>query len=312
MAQTEPDQGEMILDDDPFVILDPRFAPLVVQGGRAERLWTGSKWTEGPAWFDAGYLVWSDIPGNRMMRWDEATNAVSVFRHPAASSNGNTVDREGRLVTCEQHPRRVARTEVDGSTTVLAAAFDGKRFNSPNDVVVKSDGTIWFTDPSYGVGGEGYEGVREMEGCHVYRADPATGDVRQMTSDFYMPNGLAFSPDESLLYIVDTGGTNFPEAPNHVRRFAVGPDGTLSGGEELLAIAKLHDGLRVDSEGRLWCANEEGVHCHAPDGTLLGKLRLPERASNLTFGGQSGNWLLITATTSVYRVPVNARAARHP
>ncbi len=291
-----------------YEVTDPNFATLTMPGGRAERLWTGGTWTEGPAWVD-GYLVWSDIPSNRLLRWHEATGQTSVFRHPAASSNGNTVDREGRLVTCEQHPRRIARTETNGTITVIADRFAGKRFNSPNDVVVKSDGTIWFTDPSYGVGGPGYEGEREMEGCHVYRADPATGEVRQMTHDFYMPNGLAFSPDESLLYIVDTGATNFPEAPNHIRRFTVGPDGTLSGGEEFIAIAKLHDGLRVDSEGRLWCANEEGVHCHASDGTILGKLRLPERASNLTFGGKNGQTLFITATTSVYKVPVNARSA---
>ena len=290
-----------------YEVVDPRFGALTVAGGRAERLWTGGTWTEGPAWLD-GFLVWSDIPGNLMMRWDEGTNAVSLFRHPAASANGNTVDPQGRLVTCEQFPRRIARTETDGSTTVLASQYNGKRFNSPNDVVVQSDGTVWFTDPSYGVGGDGYEGVREIDGCHVYRADPATGEVWQVTTDFIMPNGLAFSPDESLLYIVDTGSTNFPDGPNHVRRFAVGPDGTLSGGEVLLNTAKLHDGLRVDRDGRLWCANEEGVHCHAPDGTLLGKLRLPERASNLCFGGADGGWLLITATTSVYRVPVKAQS----
>ena len=299
------------LDGAVYATVDPRFNALTVPSGRAERLWTGGTWTEGPAWL-AGFLVWSDIPSNSMLRWDEATNTVSLFRYPALSSNGNTVDREGRLVTCEQHLRRVARTEPDGTTTVLASHYNGQRFNSPNDVVVKSDGTIWFTDPSYGVGGEGYEGVREMDGCHVYRAGPAMGEIRQMTTDFTMPNGLAFSPDESLLYIVDTGSTNFEGAPNHIRRFSVGPDGTLSGGEVLLNTAKLHDGLRVDSAGRLWCANEEGVHCHAPDGTLLGKLRLPERASNLTFGGANGGWLLITATTSVYRVPVNARAATRP
>ena len=294
------------LNEPVYEALDPRFDALTVPGGRAERLWTGGTWTEGPAWLAAGCLVWSDIPANLMLRWDEATNAVSLFRHPSQGANGNTVDHAGRLVTCEQHPRRIARTERDGATTVLAASFQGKRFNSPNDVVVKSDGTVWFTDPSYGVGGDGYQGQREIDGCHVYRADPATGEVTQMTTDFVMPNGLAFSPDESLLYIVDTGSTNFDGAPNHVRRFEVGPDATLAGGEVFLATAKLHDGLRIDSAGHLWCANEEGVHCHAPDGTLIGKLWLPERASNLTFGGRDGRSLLITATTSVYRVPVNA------
>ena len=187
------------LEGSAYGAVDPRFDLLTVPGGQAERLWTGGIWTEGPAWMAAGYLLWSDIPNNLMMRWDEAANAVTLFRHPAASANGNTIDREGRLVTCEQNPRRIARTEADGSTTVLAIHFQGKRFNSPNDVVVKSDGTIWFTDPSYGVGGEGYQGVREMDGCHVYRADLATGEARQMTTDMVMPNGLAFSPDEALL-----------------------------------------------------------------------------------------------------------------
>lgn len=287
-----------------YEVLDPRFTPLAVPGGRAERLWTGGNWAEGPAWFDAGYAVWSDIPNNLMMRWDAAGNAVSLFRLPANGANGNTVDGQGRLLTCEHDTRRVTRTEPDGTVTVLADLYRNKRFNSPNDVVVKSDGTIWFTDPGYG-GGERYQGIRELDGCHLYRLDPATGDIRQMTTDMVMPNGLGFSPDESLLYVVDTGSTNFADGPNHVRRFTVGPDGTLGGGAVFLATAKLHDGLRIDAAGRLWCANEEGVHCHAPDGKLLGKLHLPERASNLCFGGREAEWLLITASTSFYRVPVN-------
>ena len=293
-----------------YQVLDSRFDACVVPGGRAERIWTGGRWTEGPAWFAAGYLIWSDIPNDVMWRWDEATNAASIFRHPAAAANGNTVDREGRLVTCEQNLRRIARTEADGKTTVLATAYHGKRFNSPNDVVVKSDGTIWFSDPSYGVGANGYEGERVLKGCHVYRADPATGEVTQVTTDMIMPNGLAFSPDEALLYIVDTGSTHVPDGPNHIRRFTVGPDGSLAGGEVLVdQSAKLYDGLRIDSAGRLWCATEDGVHCHAPDGRLIGKLRLPERAANLTFGGNDGQSLLVTATTSLYRVPIHAQRA---
>ena len=288
-----------------YELLDPRFAACTVPGGRAERLWTGGTWAEGPAWLDAGYLVWSDIPNNIMMRWDEAGNAVSRFRHPSRGANGNTVDRAGRLITCEHDSRQVTRMEANGAITVLATHYRGKRLNSPNDVVEKSDGSVWFTDPSYG-GGDLYEGVRELDGCHVYRLDPVTGDLAQMTTDMVMPNGLAFSADESLLYVVDTGSTSFADGPNHIRRFAVGADGTLGGGEVFInQTAKLYDGLRSDSAGRIWCANEQGVHCHHPDGTLIGKLRLPERAANLTFGGRDGGTMLITATTSLYRVPVN-------
>lgn len=297
------------LDGAPYEVIDPRFAPLIVPGARAERLWTGGTWVEGPAWMPEGYLVWSDIPNDRMLRWDEATSAVSLYRHPSQAANGNTVDRQGRLVTCEQNTRRIVRTESDGSTTVLAREYLGQRFNSPNDVVVKSDGTIWFTDPSYGVGEPPYQGVREMDGCHVYRADPGTGGVRQMTTDLVMPNGLAFSPDESLLYVVDTGSTNFADGPNHIRRFSVGGDATLSGGEVFIDTAEFYDGLRVDSDGRLWCATEDGVHCHDPDGTLIGKLLLPERCANLCFGGRDGMTLLLTGTTSLYRMLVNVRKA---
>ena len=288
-----------------YEVLDARFVPCLVPGGQAERLWTGGGWAEGPAWFDAGYLVWSDIPNNIMLRWDAATNTTATFRHPTHGSNGNTIDRKGRLITCETLTRRVTRTEVDGQITVLADRFHGQRLRAPNDVVEKSDGTVWFTDPSYG-GGPLAPNEPEVPGCHVYRFDPATGDLRQMTDDMVMPNGLAFSRDERHLYVVDTGSTHFPDGPNHIRRFALGPDHTLSGGEVFAEnAAKQFDGIRFDSEGRLWCAAEDGAHCYAPDGTLIGKLKLPERAANLSFGPQG--WMLLTATTSLYRVPVNAR-----
>lgn len=307
MAQDQSAQGQtVILDHDPNVILDPRFAALVVPGARAERLWTGGTWCEGPAWFAAGHLLWSDIPANRILRWDEATGAVTTFRQPSGGANGNTVDRKGRLVTCEGSTRRLTRTEADGTVTVLAARANGQRFNAPNDVVERSDGTLWFTDPSYG--GPDYEGAREMAGCHVWRLDPATGDLRQMTDDMVMPNGLAFSRDERLLYVVDTGSTEGPDHPNHIRRFTVTDDG-LKGGEVLAtSTAQRFDGLRIDLGGNLWCAEVDGVHCYAPDGTLIGRIALPERAANLTFGGRDGGSLLITATTSLYRVPVAARA----
>lgn len=306
MAQAESGQSQVILADDPYVILDPRFAPFAVPGGRAERLWTGGTWAEGPAWFRAGWLLWSDIPGNRILRWDAATGAVTTFRHPSGGANGNTVDRHGRLVTCEGSTRRLTRTDAAGAVAVLADRFDGLRFNAPNDVVEHSDGSLWFTDPSYG--GPDYQGSREMGGCHVYRLDPASGEIRQMTTDMVMPNGLAFSLDESALFVVDTGSTEGPDYPNHIRRFMVTPSG-LTGGEVFAtSAAQRFDGIRFDSTGQLWCAEVDGVHCYAPDGTLIGRIHLPERAANLTFGGLDGQTLFITATTSLYRVPINARA----
>ena len=294
------------LDAPAYLVLDPRFSDCVVAGGRSERLWTGGSWTEGPAWFVADYLLWSDIPNDVMLRWDAAANTTSVFRQPSDGSNGNTVDRQGRLITCEHNTRRVTRTDTDGLITVLASHFKGKRFNAPNDVVEKSDGTIWFSDPHYG-SGPTYEGARELSGCHVYRLDLETGDTRQMTTDMVMPNGLAFSLDERQLFVADTGSTSYPDGPNHIRCFDVGPDQSLTGGEVFAdSNGKLFDGIRFDSEGRLWAAVQDGVHCYAPDGTLIGKLNLPERAANLTFGPPG--WMLVTASTSLYRVPVNARA----
>lgn len=307
MAQIEPDQAEtVILDHEPYVILDSRFARFAVAGGRAERLWTGGTWTEGPAWFDDGYLLWSEIPSNRILRWEEATGTVTTYRQPSGGANGNSADRKGRLLTCEGSTRQVTRTDTAGLVAVLAHQVDGKRLNAPNDIVEKSDGSIWFTDPSYG--GPEYQGRRELEGCHVYRLDPSTGDIRQMTDDMVMPNGLAFSLDESHLFVVDTGSTEGPEFANHIRRFGVTAEG-LTGGEVFAtSAAQRFDGIRFDSTGMLWCAEVDGVHCYAPDGTLIGRIHLPERAANLTFGGRDGQSLLITATTSLYRVPVNARA----
>ena len=190
---------------------------------------------------------------------------------------------------------------------MLADRFEGKRFNAPNDIVVKSDGSIWFTDPDYGKSAA-YEGVRELEGCHVYRLDPSTGALRQMTTDFVMPNGIAFSPDESVLYIVDTGSTHRPDGPNHMRRFRVGPDDTLTGGEVFATDPlKCFDGFRADIAGRLWCGARHGVDCYNPDGTLIGKIAIPERVGNLTFGGPNSDELLMCGTTSIYRLQVVVR-----
>ncbi len=288
------------------LILDPRFETCILPGARAERLWTGGIWTEGPVWFDDGHLVWSDIPNGRMLRWSETDGAVSTFRRPSRGANGNTLDRAGRLVTCEQDPRHVTRTEADGAITVLASRHAGQRFNAPNDVVVKSDGSIWFTDPAYGPSAA--DGTREMDGCHVYRIDPGTGSTTRVIDDMVMPNGLAFSPDERLLYVIDTGSTHVENGPNHIRRFRVGADARLTGGEVFAdSEGRNFDGLRLDTEGRLWCGSEDGAHVYNPDGMLIGKLLLPERASNLTFGGRDGGTMFLTGTTSLYRVPVAAR-----
>src|SRR5215210_8966553 len=207
-----------------FDIIDRRFNDLVKTTARVEKLYEGCRWAEGPAYFPAvRYLVWSDIPNDRMLRLDETTGTVGVFRHPAGYTNGNTVDRQGRLLSCEHGGRRVSRTEFDGTVITIADTFEGKRLNSPNDVAVKSNDTIWFTDPAYGIESD-YEGHRsemELDGCHVYRVDPATGDIRIVADDFVRPNGLAFSPDECLLYVSDTGASHSADGPRHIRRFTV-------------------------------------------------------------------------------------------
>jgi gluconolactonase len=291
-----------------FEVLDERFAGY---GGDAylARLHTGGRWLEGPAYFAAGrYLVFSDIPDNQMLRYDETTGAVGVFRAPSGYSNGNTVDRQGRLVTCEHGSRRVTRTEPDGSITVLADRYQGKRFNSPNDVVERADGSIWFTDPSYGIDSdyEGYHSESEIGACNVYRIDPASGEVRLVAGDFVRPNGLAFTLDERRLYIVDT-------RRKHIRLFDVTDGGTLDGGDVFATCtAGSFDGMRLDHRGNVWVSAHDGVHVYAPDGTLIGKLPVPEIVSNLTFGGPRRNDLFVTATSTVYTLRVNVTGGRYP
>ena len=302
---------------DSFEIIDERFRKLVFGHVRLDCLYTGCRWSEGPAYFAAGrYLLWSDIPNDRVMRWDETDGSVSVFQAPSFYANGHTVDREGRLVACEHGGRCISRYELDGSRSVLTTGGAGWRLNSPNDVVVKSDGTLWFSDPSYGIDSdyEGHAAPHETDGCHVWRLDPANGRLSAVATDFQQPNGLAFSPDERLLYIVDTGATHRRDGPRHIRRFSVNPDGeSLSGGEVFAECTDgLHDGLRVDTQGNLWVSAADGVHCYAHDGVLIGKIGVPEVVSNVCFGGIKRNRLFICASTSLYAIYVNAAGALRP
>ncbi len=297
--------------------LDKRFPK---QGNAGiDRIATGFRWAEGPVYFrDGGYLLWSDIPNNRMMRWLEEDGHVSVFRAPSNYSNGNTRDREGRLVTCEHDARRVTRTEHDGRITVLMDSYDGKKLNAPNDVVVASDGAVWFTDPGYGIDGE-YEGHTdrfELK-ANVYRLDPRTGRASVVADDFTRPNGLAFSPDEKLLYIVDTGITH--GGPSHIRVFEVAGNKLRKGRDFAEDFAPgFTDGLRTDMRGNVWCSMgwadpaEDGARCYAPDGDLIGKVHLPESCANLCFGGKKRNRLFICGSTSIYALYVDVQGAQLP
>jgi len=292
--------------------------------GAVERLATGFRWAEGPAYFPAGrFLLFSDIPNNRIMRLTEDDNHLSVFRYPSFNSNGNTVDREGRLVTCEHSGRRITRTEFDGTITIVADRYNGKKLNSPNDAVVASDGSIWFTDPSYGIKGyyEGIHAEQEQEKKNVYRVDPKTGDVKVVVDDFVMPNGIVFSPDEKKLYIVDTGASEGPENPSHIRVFdADVTTGKLSNGKVFADNFKpgFTDGIRCDIDGNVWGSmgwadpKEDGVRCYAPDGTMIGKIHIPETVANITFGGMQRNRLYILGSTSVYACYTNTQGAMKP
>jgi gluconolactonase len=259
---------------------------------------------------DANCLLFSDIPNNRIVRWSPDTG-VSTYRAPSNFSNGQTRDRVGRLISCEHGGRRVTRTEWDGTITVLAALYQGKRLNSPNDVVVHSDGSIWFTDPHYGIATnyEGYKAEQELP-CNVYRIAP-DGTIQAILTDFNCPNGLCFSPDETRLYVADTGRIGHPD-PQHIRVFDM-TSGQPRGGAVFHVINPgCADGMRVDSEGNLWSSARDGVHCIAPDGTLLGKVLVPEIVSNLCFGGRAKQQLFITATTSLYSIHLNRAGAQMP
>jgi gluconolactonase len=291
--------------------IDPLFGTYVLGNAPIKQLATGFDWVEGPVWMgDAGCLLFSDIPNNRILRWTPG-HGISTYRAPSNYSNGHTRDRQGRLVSCEHGLRRVTRTEYDGSITVIADDYQGKRLNSPNDVVVHSDGSIWFTDPHYGIMTD-YEGFRSEQElpCQVYRVDP-DGSINAVLTDFNCPNGLCFSPDEKRLYVADTGRMFHPD-PQHIRMFEV--DGTrLTGGKVFHQIAPgCADGMRVDSDGNLWSSAGDGVHCIAPDGHLMGRIVVPEVVSNICFGGRAKQQLFITASTSLYSVILNRVGAQKP
>jgi gluconolactonase len=297
---------------DPAIeIVDPRFAGLVVGHEVVERLWTGGRWLEGPVWFgDGRYLLFSDIPTNRILRWDELTGRVEPYREPSGNANGNTRDLSGRLVTCEHLTRRVTRTNHDGTITVLMDSYDGKPLNAPNDVIVSRDGAVWFSDPGWGIVGN-YEGDKADEeiGRYVWRIDPSTGAGSPVIEGMDRPNGLCFSPDESRLYIVDTG---------HIRVFDMDGARPVDGRIFVDMAPGGSDGIRCDRDGNVWAAagdggpGFDGVHCYAPDGTLLGRIHLPETCSNLVFGGVKKNRLFMTAGRSLYSVYVEALGAQQP
>jgi gluconolactonase len=299
-----------------FEHFDARFKFMTIGSAAVYPLFENCRWAEGPVWFaDQNCLIWSDIPNNRMMRY-VPDGTVDVFRANSNNSNGNTRDRQGRLVTCEHGARRVTRTEADGSITVIADTHKGKRLNSPNDVVVKSDGSIWFTDPPYGIMSdyEGNKGEQEQDGCYVYRVDPKSGKISVVVDDFVRPNGLAFSPDEKILYIADSARSHDPAGPNHIRAFTVRENGTLKGGEVLVALddGGLPDGIRLDTEGNIWSSALDGVRVFSREGTPLGMIRLPQAVANLTFGGPKRNRLFITSTHALYSVYVAATGAQVP
>ncbi|HBF32206.1 SMP-30/gluconolactonase/LRE family protein [Rhizobium sp.] len=290
-----------------FEVVDPVFSTYVLGNAPLKEIASGFDWVEGPVWFgDLNCLIFSDIPNDRMYRWIPSVG-TSVFRAPSNFSNGNTRDRQGRLISCEHGGRRVTRTEYNGSITVIADHFQGKRLNSPNDVIVASDGAIWFSDPHYGISTdyEGHKSEQELP-CNLYRVDP-NGEIKAVLTDFNCPNGLAFSPDEKKLYVADTGRM-FKADPQHIRVFDVGENYSLSGGHVFHTISPgCADGMRVDSDGNLWSSAADGVHCLAPDGRLLGKILVPQTVSNVCFGGRHGHVLFITASTSVYSVALNRR-----
>ncbi|WP_213881151.1 SMP-30/gluconolactonase/LRE family protein [Pseudomonas sp. dw_358] len=306
---------EPLVSDDFYEFIDPRFHSLVLPNTQLERLYSGCRWAEGPVWFnDGGYLLWSDIPNQRILRWTP-DGGVTTFRSQSNFANGNTRDLQGRLITCEHGTRRVTRTEPDGSLTVLADQFNGRRLNSPNDVVVHRDGGVWFTDPTYGILSdyEGFKATPEQETRNVYRVDPLTRELACMAADFVQPNGLAFSPDGRTLYIADSARSHRPDGPHHIRAMEVVDHCRLGASRVFAEIEPgIPDGLRVDEMGNVWTSAGDGIQVFSPEGILLGKIRLPEKVANLTFGGPRRNQLFITANTSLYLIHVAVGGIQRP
>ena len=304
------------MSENPHVVLDPRFRRLIFPHTKMEKLWTGARWAEGPAYLPAsGQLIFSDIPNDRLLRFSECDNTVSVFKTNVGFHNGHTIDRQGRLIACEHGGRAVSRTEHDGSRTVLASHFQGKRLNSPNDVVVKSDGSIWFTDPTYGIDTEyeGYATESEIGASYVYRIDPLDGAVTAVITDMSKPNGLAFSMNERLLYVADTGMTHDASVAPVIRVFSIGVDGKSVAEGKLFATcdAGMFDGFRIDTTEHIWTSTGAGVSCYHPDGVLLGKIPVPEIVANVTFGGPRRNRLYIMGQSSLYSLFLNTQGPKY-
>jgi gluconolactonase len=298
-----------------FEIFDQRFHRILSSESRLEQIWQGGLWCEGTVWFqEQQCLLWSDIPNNRMLRWS-ATEGVQTFRQPSNFSNGNYRDLEGRLITCEHGLRRVSRTEPDGSIVTMVDRYQGKRLNSPNDLVCKSDGTIWFTDPPYGIisNYEGYQADQEQDGCYVFRYDPQTTELTVVADDFVRPNGLAFSPDESLLYITDTSCSHDPHGHHHIRVFRVEEGKRLVYGRVFAEVSPgFADGLRIDEQGWIYTSSWDSIQVYTPEGEHLGKILVPEKIANCTFGGLERNRLFIAASTSVYAIALNTHGIQRP
>ncbi len=298
-----------------FEIIDyKRFRPYLVANAKVETLYTGTLWGEGPVWFgDSQTLLWSDIPNDRILRWVEG-GPVTTFRQPTNNANGNTRDRQGRLVSCESGGRRVVRTELDGTQTVLADRFEGKRLNSPNDIVVHSDDSVWFSDPNYGILSD-YTGIKaesEIGRNCLFRIDAASGELTVATDELVKPNGLAFSPDEKILYVADSGVSHQQDGPHHIVAFDVDGPRLRNGRVFAVIDAGAPDGFRVDVDGNIWTSAADGVHCFTPDGQLIGKIHTPEVVTNLTFGGRRRSRLFMTGGTSLFAVYVGTRGVQLP
>jgi gluconolactonase len=298
-----------------FEVYDNRFLELLRPDSHLEQICWGTIWAEGPVYFAEGdYLLFSDIPNNRMLRWS-AQDGMTVYRQPANFTNGHYRDLEGRLISCEHGGRRLTRTEPDGTVTVLVDNYQGKKFNSPNDLVMKSDGTIWFTDPPYGIlsDKEGYTAQCEVGGNFVYRFVPETGEVTIVVNDMEKPNGLAFSPDESILYVADSAASHDTFGNHHVRAYDVVDGKTLTNGRVFAVINPgIPDGFRLDHHGNLYISSFDSIQVYSPGGELLGKIMVPEIIANCTFGGPNKDRLFIAASKSIYAIYLNTTGIQKP